>query len=241
MASRSEKLISIKGEMNTPIIYLALAMTATGLYLGQGCSDKKVSKDYLLRSKIQVMTTSEFNQAVDAAGMEAFLGVKTVDETALKDLRIRVLNQATEEMIISALAADKAIQVTSEEVDKAVAAVKADYPDNTFEEILLENAVSFQYWKKRLAARMLMEKVISKELIQQVQISSEDIAQYYKTNYPQGIPENEQPNAINQKIINHLRRQKAERVYKEWIEALRQSYPVEINQAAWNQLIDRKK
>lgn len=208
-----------------------------GVLLGQGCAREKKEDDYLLRVGTRVMTISEFNQAVDATGMEAFSGEKVIDPTALNDLRMRVLNQSTEEMIITAFAADQGISVSNEEVEKAVAEVKADYPDNTFEETLLENAVSFQYWKNRLASRMLVEKVIAKELVQQVQISSDDIAEYYKANYPQGLPENENADEINQRIINHLRQQKAEKAYKDWVDTLRQAYPVEVNRSAWDRLI----
>lgn len=226
-----------KPSLKIAVRLLLTMLVSASLFMGLGCTQKKKEDDYLLRVGNRVMTVSEFNQAVDAAGMEAFSGEKKVDPVALNDLRLRVLNQATEEMIIASYAADQGIHVSDEEVDNAVAAVKADYPDNTFEETLLENAVSFQYWKKRLASRMLVEKVISKELVQQVQISADDIAEYYKTNYPQGLPENENADEINQRIVNHLRQQKAETAYKDWLDTLRQAYPVDINRGAWDRLI----
>ncbi|MDA8140556.1 MAG: SurA N-terminal domain-containing protein [Desulfobacteraceae bacterium] len=213
-----------------------IVLLMVGLFIGQGCTKKKAEDDYLLRVKNQVLTLAEFNQAVDAAGIEAFSGQKNIEKAALNDLRMRVLNQATEEMVITAFAMETGIQISDAEVDQAIAAIKADYPDNTFEETLLENAVSFQYWKKRLATRMLVEKVISKELVQQVQISSDDIAEYYKNNYPKGLPEGEKADEVNQRIVNHLRQQKAEKAYKDWVDTLRQSYPVEINRAAWERL-----
>jgi FKBP-type peptidyl-prolyl cis-trans isomerase (trigger factor) len=150
---------------------------------------------------------------------------------------MRVLTQITEEMMISAYAADQGIQVNDEDLDKAVAVIKADYPDNTFEETLLENAISFQFWRKQLATRLLVEKVIAKELVLPVQITSEDIAEYVKTNYPNGLPEDQNADEFNQKIIKHLRQQKAEVAYKEWIEGLRNRYPVEINRIAWDRMV----
>lgn len=210
-----------------------------GLAAGLGCSRKKTEEDYLLRVRNLVLTVSEFNQAVEAAGEEAFPGEESIDPEALNDLRMRVLNQSTEELTIAAFAANKGIQVTDDELEKAVAEIKSDYPDNTFEETLLENAVSFQYWKKKLALRLLVEKVIAKELVDQVQISSEDIAAYYKANYAQGVPEGESEDEINQRIVNHLRQQKAEAAYKDWVETLRQAYPVEINHQVWDRLISK--
>ncbi|MBI5062841.1 MAG: hypothetical protein HZB87_05090, partial [Desulfatitalea sp.] len=41
----------------------------------------------------------------------------------------------------------------------------------------------------------------------------------------------------NQKIIKHLRQQKAELAYKEWIDGLRKSYPVEINRQVWDRMV----
>ena len=193
--------------------------------------------EYLLRVHGLSMTPSEFNQAVKAASEEAFPGEQNVEPAVLNELRMRVLTQITEEMMISAYAADHGIQVSDAELDKAVADIKADYPDNTFEETLLENAISFQFWRKQLARRLLVEKVIAKELIQPVQITSEDIAEYVKTNYPDGVPEDQNPDEFNQKIIKHLRQQKAELAYKEWINGLRKSYPVEIDRPVWDRMI----
>lgn len=213
-----------------------LLMTVV-LSTNSGCTRKKVEEEYLIRVRNFSMTLSEFNQAVKAASEEAFPGEQTIDPAALNDLRMRVLNQITEEMMISSYAADQGIQVSAEELEKAVADIKADYPDNTFEETLLENAISFQYWQKQLATRLLVEKVIAKELVLPVQITSDDIAEYYKANYPQGVPGDKNADEINQKIIKHLRQQKAELAYKEWIDSLHKTYPVEIDHQLWDRLI----
>ena len=215
----------------------ALFLITVVLLTNAGCTRKKVEVEYLIRVRNISMTLSEFNQTVKAASEEAFPGEQNIDPAALNDLRMRVLNQITEEMMISSYAADQGIQVTTEELEKAVADIKADYPDNTFEETLLENAISFQYWQKQLATRLLVEKVIAKELVLPVQITSEDIAEYYKANYPQGVPGDKNADEINQRIIKHLRQQKAELAYKEWIASLRKTYPVEIDHQLWDRLI----
>ncbi len=202
-----------------------------------GCSHKKAEDDFLLRCKDLTLTFSEFNQAVEASSEEAFPGEKNIETDILNDLRIRTLNQAIEEMTISAFAADNGIHVSDQELEAAVAEIKEDYPDDTFEQTLLENAISYQFWKKKLASRLLVEKVIETELINQVQISSEDIEAYYLANYAQGAPKDESADEIDQKIVNHLRQQKAEKAYKNWLEKLRQKYPVEVNQKGWEHLI----
>jgi hypothetical protein len=213
--------------------FAAGLLLLTGLMPGAGCSRDKAHSDYLVRVGTLTLTLVEFNQAVRAAQVEAFPGEADIDSSMLDDLRLRVLNQLSEEMILAAYAADRGIEVSEEALDKAVAAIKADYPDDTFEETLLENAVSFQLWKRKLAARLLAEKVIAQELIEQVRITTGDVAGYYETHYPEGIPENADTDDFKQRIVTHLRRQKAEMAYKEWIADLRQSYPVEINHQVW--------
>lgn len=212
-------------------------LTLSGLLIWMGCTQNKSEQAYLVRVRNFKIPLSEFNQAVKAAGEEDFAEDQNIEPAALNDLRLRVLNQMSEELMITAFAADHGISITDKEIDKAVNAVKADYPDNTFEETLLENAISFPFWRKQLATRLLVEKVIDKELISPVQITDEDIAQYYKSNYPQGLPEGENAQDINKRIVTHLRRQKAEAAYKEWIDGLRKSYPVDVNHRMWNNLI----
>jgi hypothetical protein len=187
------------------------------------------------------ISLAEYKQAVEAAREEAFPGEREIDIEALNDLRIRVLNQLSEEMMIIAFAKANGITVSETELETAVQEIKADYPDNTFEETLLENAVSFNYWKEKLAIRLLINKVIDRELVEKVQITTDDVADYYKTQYPDGVAADEDSDAINKKIVRHLRQQKAEIGYKEWIETLRRTYPVDINQKLWENVTEYRR
>jgi hypothetical protein len=202
------------------------------------CGSKSVDEDYFLRVGDSIITVLEFKHAVAAAGEEAFPGEQQIPPAAKNDLRMRVLNQLTEELLISEYARSVGLQVTDEELDQAVAGIKADYPDNTFEETLLENAVSFQGWRQKLGRRLLVEKVIAKELVDQVAITSEDVAAYYQAHYPQSPSEDESSEQINMKIVHHLRQQKAEEKYQGWIEDLRKTHPVVINQKQWDRLTE---
>jgi hypothetical protein len=218
--------------------FLALAMLGAfaGLMGGWSCSRENPQDDYFIRINDFSLSLTEYNQAVEAAREEAFPGERDLGIEVMNDLRLRVLNQLSEEMMITAFARDHQISVSVEELDKAVEDVKSDYPDNTFEETLLENAVSFKYWKEKLATRLLIKKVIDTELIEKVQITTDDVADYYKTHYPEGVAPDEDADAVNRRIVRHLRQQKAELAYKEWIESLRQSYPVDINKKLWERV-----
>ncbi len=214
-----------------------IVIIAVGMGIG-ACGSKNADDDYLLRVGSSVITVLEFKHAVAAAGEEAFPGEREIPSEAKNDLRMRVLNQLTEELLISEYARNQGFQVTDAELERAVNDIKADYPDNTFEETLLENAVSFKSWRLKLSRRLLVEKVIGKELVDQVKITSEDVATYYQTHYAQGPPEGESPEQINIKIVRHLRKQKAEAMYQDWIEKLRKTYSTDLNQNQWDRLIE---
>lgn len=215
------------------VVFAALVFSVLSF---PGCGQKSRHNDYLVRVENYTVTVSEFNRAVETTSEEVFAGEGEIEKAALNDLRMRVLNQFVEELMIREKASQLGIAVTDDELEKAVSAIQADYPDDTFKETLLENAVSFEAWKRKLAARLLAEKVISKELESQVQITSKDVADYYKRYYPDGHGEDQDIDSLNKKIVTHLRRQKAEQGYKAWIEGLRQSMAVEINQDAWVRL-----
>lgn len=206
--------------------------------LAIGCT-RKTEPAFLLRVGDSTITAEQFKQAVDSACEEVMAGEGELDGTAIHNIRTRVLNQLTEELLIAQKAKALGITVSDAELDHAVDAIKADYPDNTFEETLLESAVTFERWRQKLSKRLLVEKVITKELVDNVQITSQDVDDYYKSNYPEGPPAEEDPDTFNQKVVRHLRRQKAEQEYQQWIDGLRKLYPVDIDKNEWERLLER--
>jgi hypothetical protein len=219
---------------------LLLIVPAICLMFIWHCSRSAQEGGFLIRVGNSAVTVSEFNHAVEAAAEEAYPGEQEISAASQNDLRMRVLNQMAEELIISERAKALGISVSDEELERAVTDIKSDYPDNTFEKTLLENAVSFQAWKKKLATRLLINKVIKSELVDKVEITSQDVAAYFQAHYPDGVPEGENADAIDQKIVQHLRQQKAERMYQEWIKNLRKTYPVHVDQERWNRLVGSK-
>lgn len=218
----------------------SIILLAAGLIFLCHCGLKSQEDEYLIRVGNSFVTVAEFKRAVQATAEEVFPGEQEIGAETQKELRIRVLNQLTEEMVISERGKEMGLAVADEELEKAIADIKADYPDDTFEKTLLENAVSFQAWKNKLATRLLIDKVIESELVDKVEITSQDVADYFQVHYPEGVPEGENADEINKKIVRHLRHQKAEEMYQDWIEKLRQQYPADIDQRRWNRLVGSK-
>jgi len=148
----------------------------------------------------------------------------------------------SEEMIIQKRAKEIGIAISDTEIEKAVSDIKKDYPEGVFEQILLEYAIPYDIWEKRVKIRLLMEKVIAKELGEQVVITPDDISKYYKEN---GIDTESTSNSkegseeINKNIVNYIRRIKVEAAYVQWIKNLQKTYTIEINNEPWEKIMGK--
>lgn len=199
----------------------------------------KQQGEYLIRVGERVVTVLDFQKAFEIA-KAAYPHNVLQEPAALKEARTRLLNQMTEELVLLERAKELNISISDMEVEKAVAEIKSDYPDNVFEEILLEYAVSYKSWEKGLRTRLLIDKLVEKELSGQIVITADDISKYYEKNYkadkhkPDWV-ENSQN--LNEKIVKHLRRKKIEKIYKSWIVEIQKRYNIEINEEQWEKII----
>ncbi len=201
-------------------------------------SESNPDAEQLIRVRDRVLTVLEFNHAFEIS-KTAYSHNLRDEPDDYRNAQLRLLNELTVEMIILERGAELGLSISDEELEKAVADVKKDYPEDTFEKTLLEFAVSYETWQDRLRNRLLMEKVIDHELKDQILITSEDIAQYYEKNFRTKAPDpDSEMNAedINKMIIEQLRREKMEQAYQTWINKLKQQYPIEINSIQWERI-----
>jgi len=209
-------------------------------YVVAGCMDSGSNPDdeHLIRVSDRVLTVLEFNRAFEIS-KTAYPHNLRHEPDNLKEAQLRLLNQLMVEMIILERAEELSLIISDEEIEKAVADIKSDYPEDSFEKTLLEFAVSYESWKARLKNRLLMEKVVDSELKNQIVITPEDIAAYYEKNVRDqkpGMDSETEIEDINEMMIKHLRQQKTEEAYKKWIKELKQRYPIEINSIQWEKI-----
>ena len=210
------------------------------LYGLTGCmnSGSDADHEHLIRVSDRVLTVLEFNQAFEIS-KTAYPHNLRHEPDNFKKAQLRLLNQLMVEMIILERAEELGLYVSDEEVEKAVAEIKNDYPEDTFEKTLLELAVSYESWETRLRNRLLMEKVVDSELKNQIVITPEDIAKYYEKNFEaQGRDTDsaKKMDDINEMMIKHLRQEKTEKAYVKWIKELKQRYTIEINSIQWEKI-----
>ena len=204
------------------------------------CTDTALNFDdeYLIRVSERVVTVSDFNKAFEIT-KSAYPHNLSQNSVLLKEAQVRMLNQMIEELLVLQRAAELQIELTEPEATEAIANIKADYPEGVFEQMLLEYAVSYSFWEKRLKIRLMMEKVVEREVHQNITLTPEEIAKFYKKNYEGKQPASDQDpkkTNIDELIVKQLRRQKAEEAYQVWIKNLRGKYTVDINQSQWKRL-----
>jgi FKBP-type peptidyl-prolyl cis-trans isomerase (trigger factor) len=211
-----------------------------------GCANSDgPGADFLIRVGDHVLTVTEFNQAFEIV-KAAYPHNLRQNSAELQQAQLRLLNQLVVELVLVAKAQELGIQVSDEELHQAVTEIKQDYPDDLFQQTLLEQAVSYDAWEKRLKTRLLIDKVIEKELKEKIVISADDIATYYEQHYKKQPPQGgsaknpEVESDIDEFIIRALRRKKAEEAYKDWITGLKKKYRIEINRQQWEKISGSK-
>ena len=110
-----------------------------------GCSgpDHPSQQDaVLIRTDQQTVTQAQFERAFEAARI-AYSDDRSVDPQVIENARLRLLNQTTEEAIIDRRAHELGIVLDDTELEAAIQAIKKDYPEDEFEQMLLESAIPY--------------------------------------------------------------------------------------------------
>ena len=202
-------------------------------YTLAGCSDfeHKQRNEYFIKVGDRTITVADFNKAFEIA-KNAYPHNRIQRPDVTREIRLRLIQQMTEEMILLERAKELDITITDSQVEKALRDIKTDYPDNVFQETLLEYAIPYQSWREGLKTRLLMEKVITQELGDKIEITHDDISKYYEEHFKD---DNTSPDVkamsedTNNIIIKILRKEKMEKAYASWIKKLKNKYAIEIN------------
>jgi hypothetical protein len=220
-------------------LWVSLAM---GVLVAAGCGPAGSERpdDYLVRVGNRKITGRDFLQAFELA-KTAYPGSVDQNSSALQDARRQLLNELTTDLIIFNRAEEVGVTVSEADLDAAIAVIKADYPPGVFEQTLSESAVPFEAWKQRMRSRLLMEKLVQAELGQRMVITSEEVADYYEQHYrgkAEAADSDEKFQRLKATIVADLRRKKVEDAFEDWINGLKEKYPVNVNSQLWAELMD---
>lgn len=206
--------------------------------LAAGCSKPKEEKEaaFMIKTPTISITRLEFAEELD---LKRAAYPYNIDENpdAYNEMVIHLVKMLSEEIVLLSAAAEKQISLTDEEVALAEAEFKKDYPENSFDQMLLTNAISYAFWKKRFKKNMIMEKLVDQELRAEIEILPQDLMHFYKNLPPEidytedGKPFEKDKSRREKELVSRLKMQKTQELYDEWIQGLWDTHPVEINKA----------
>lgn len=111
------------------------------------------------------------------------LGTPQLDNPAVEQLRA-AYGEVLAEMIVARLVRQElernGLAVTAAELAAAEAQVRADYPGDTFDQMLLEEHIDVPRWREALVDRLALEKFFREILRQNIRLDVSEAANYYK-------------------------------------------------------------
>lgn len=225
------------------VLVISLLLTG-GLSGCQPPVERQEESEYLLKVNESSLTVKDFNRALDIAKTaypyELFSNTQD-DEyktSYFKLIQIELLKQLTERLILMERAREINLSISAEELNQATARIKDGYPDDAFEAILIEYAVSYSVWEAELKNRLLLEKLIEKEISDNIVITPEEVEEHIRTHAEPEPMDEAQRKEMERLVLLQLKQKKTEEQYRAWIEELRQRYTISVNSESWKKLTD---
>ncbi|MFH2057862.1 MAG: hypothetical protein ABIJ59_03065 [Pseudomonadota bacterium] len=190
--------------------------------------------EYIIKTALMTISSEDFSEELDLKRAAYPYNIKG-QASEYNEMVIHLVKVLSEEIILLSVAQNLGIIVTDQEVDAAEAQFKKDYPEDSFDQMLLTNAISYSFWKKRFKKNMIMDKLIGQELEKKIEISSQDILDFYKNHSNTNPDPSDQTGEgikifqDEEQLVSSLRMQKTQEYYEEWVQKLWNQYPVEID------------
>ncbi len=202
----------------------------TGL-LGMGCdpAPKTAVPEYFIRAGPVLVTRTQFLEELDLKLSAYPYDIKNTPDQ-YNEVVVDLVATLSEETLLLAAAVQMGITLTRQELDAAIQDAKASYPDDSFEQMLLENAVSPVVWEQKLQKSLQIEKLVQRELVDKVEITADDVKAFFEKHTAGASALSKKTEFADEtELVAQLRREKSEMLYQEWIQSLKQDIFVEIN------------
>jgi peptidyl-prolyl cis-trans isomerase C len=99
--------------------------------------------------------------------------------------RERVLNELIEEKVMLAEAKSRSLDVSPEELDRALKDVEKDYSKESFDKQLSDKKISYSRWRSRMRLKLLLDKVIAAVTKEVPPPTEGAVAAYYRDHEPE--------------------------------------------------------
>ncbi len=196
---------------------------------GCGSNQEPIVPDYVIKTDQNMISKEDFILELDLK-LTAYPYDFKKDVLEYNQMVLDLVSILSEEIVLLSAARDREILVSGVELDEAEAFFREDYPEDSFEKMLLENAISYLFWKKKLEKNLIIDKFIQQELKDKIEIKPEDIVAFYKRHVDQGSHKNSSGTAMDEnRLVSQLRLEKSQESYEQWVMEFKKQYPVDIN------------
>lgn len=230
--NKIKKSVGILGPCLTAVLSIwILGLCVAGI---SGCSTPPAPEadDFIIRAGLVSVSPETFEDELDLKLAAYPYDVKNRAED-YNSMVLDLVTTLSDETMLLAAARDKGVGVTADEVALAEAEFKQDYPEDSFDQMLLENAIPYTVWKHRLEKDMVISKLVQQELIAAQEISPDDMIAFYDRYKSRPGNAADAPGNIDEAaLVEQLRMEKSQASYEDWITGLKGLYPVEINKKA---------
>ncbi len=157
-----------------PILFLTLI----GLCVSLGCSSKSSSGDVAAvvdGRKIYRSDVEKYYQNQTAGSDQQPTGEQVTT------LRLNILRELIDNEIIMHRAEKLGLLATDEEVDRKLNEIKSPFTSEEFNNRLKEKKISLDDFKRDIRRSLTVEKVLNKEVTSKINVSDQDISNYYNS------------------------------------------------------------
>ncbi len=167
-----------------PCAFTALlcALSASLLLTSVGCDYKKpVEQGVVARVNDAPIFLHELEAAYDIEHL-SWSGGPDLTVGAIRQGYSRVLSDLIVRELVAQELAARNLAVTDEELNRAEAAARVDYPQGDFEKALVEAYIDIDQWREHLRGMVARRKFIEEVLRPGVRLDDDEVEAYYKAN-----------------------------------------------------------
>ena len=215
--------------------YIWRALLPALVLVFSGCADSRPpeAKSVLIWAGQTRVTETDFKDAFEIAKIAHF--ESGLDQPAfVRDIQTSVFNDLLEEAVILEHARDQGISISSGELEAARAEIQKDYPDGALKELLIEQAVPYEAWEKRLKIRLLIQKTLQSRLSSQVDLTPQAVRRFLSERNLFSEDQNDQ--VSDQAVMEAAKQEILQNRYVKWIKELKNRYEIRINQKLWKKI-----
>ncbi|OHE22612.1 MAG: hypothetical protein A2X92_00485 [Syntrophus sp. GWC2_56_31] len=109
-------------------------------------------------------------------------GEGTLKPEQMTSLKEEVLNHLIDEKVMLQRAGKLSLTVSDAETEARIGEIKKDYSTESFESLFGNGGIDYPAWKEALQKRLLLEKVIVRDVNAKIQVTDGEAEHYFKNN-----------------------------------------------------------